>query len=62
MKVGDLVIMKDPEDKKFGLGLGIVLSFHTHADYQDTAKVAWNGIKSVRWVGSRWLEVINASR
>jgi len=54
--------MKDPEDKKFGLGLGIVLSFHTHADYQDTAKVAWNGINAVRWVGSRWLEVINASR
>ena len=61
MKVGALVIMKDPEDKKFGLGLGIVLSFHTHADYQDTAKVAWNGIKSVRWVGTRWLEVINAT-
>ena len=62
MKVGDLVIMKDPEDKKFGLGVGIVLSFRTHADDRDTAKVAWNGIKSVRWVGSRWLEVINGCR
>lgn len=61
MKVSDLVIMKKPEDRKFGLGLGIVLGFHTHTEPRDTVKVAWAGINSVRWVGARWLEVINAT-